>query len=287
LTEKRTEKFAYVFLIGCLLLFSSKEVVSKPIMDNADPFFVAFFRVIVGGAVLLPFINRGKTRAFPVPGLKDLLSLLAIGSFNSVLSITLLQLAVAYSNASTAATLVATSPIFVSLLAAVFLEEKPTVRKMTGTILGLVGIFLFSSVQLSGDSFLGVISGIGAAVSFAVYSVLLKKKVVKLGALACTAYSFFFSGILYGIVLALIGRLSLPNLDLKTWLLLIYLGAAVTGIGYYAFFESAKRIGAARTSRILYMKPVVATIFALLFLGEGMEYGRVFGMAVIVFSMFL
>lgn len=271
---------SYLYLAITLFFFSSMEIVSKPLMGEIDPFFMTAFRFLIGGLFLMPFVGK------KLPP-KEIILLTLIGSLNSIVSMTLLQLSVKFGNASTAATLIATNPLFVTIFAPFFGTEKLTKKKYLGTCLGFVGILIFISGMLEGDTITGFLFGMGSALSFALYTLLLKPHVLKHGALTATAYSSFFSGVVYSLILMLFGQFNLPSLSLSSWTILLYLGIGVTGIAYFTFFAAAERIGASTASRVFYLKPVVATFLAFIFLSEEISALKLIGIAVIILSLLI
>ncbi|ACR80052.1 protein of unknown function DUF6 transmembrane [Kosmotoga olearia TBF 19.5.1] len=269
-----------LYLAITLLFFSSMEIVSKPLMGQIDPFFMTAFRFFIGGLFLMPLIEK------KLPP-REIILLTMIGSLNTIVSMTFLQLSVKFGNASTAATLIATNPLFVTIFAPFFGSEKPSKRKFIGTFLGFVGILIFISGMLEGDTITGFLFGIGSAISFALYTLLLKPHVLKHGALTATAYSSFFSGVVYSATLMLFGQFKITSLNLSSWLILLYLGIGVTGIAYFTFFAAAKRIGASTASRVFYLKPVVATLLAFIFLSEEIGAFKLIGIVVIILSLMI
>ncbi|MGB4754674.1 MAG: EamA family transporter [Fervidobacterium sp.] len=271
---------AYLYLLFTLIAFSSIEVSSKPLMGTVDPFFMTAFRFLVGGLVLMFFVDKQIET-------KDLLPLTLIGALNGILSMTSLQLSVAHSNASTAATLVASNPIFVSLFALLILKEKHTIRRYIGIALGFVGLIVFSLGMISGDSWLGIFYGVVAAVTFGLYTVLMGKYMKKYTPVSVTAYSTLISSLIYIAILALSGHFYVPSIGISEWGILIYLGVVVTGLAYLTYFKVIELIGTAQSSRVFFLKPIVATLFAVILLGESLSVAKIVGMLIVLFSLFL
>ncbi|HOM73804.1 MAG TPA: EamA family transporter [Fervidobacterium sp.] len=271
---------ASLYLLFTLIAFSSIEVSSKPLMGTVDPFFMTAFRFLVGGLVLMFFVDKQIET-------KDLLPLTLIGALNGILSMTSLQLSVAHSNASTAATLVASNPIFVSLFALLILKEKHTIRRYIGIALGFVGLIVFSLGMISGDSWLGIFYGVVAAVTFGLYTVLMGKYMKKYTPVSVTAYSTLISSLIYIAILALSGHFYVPSIGISEWGILIYLGVVVTGLAYLTYFKAIELIGTAQSSRVFFLKPIVATLFAVILLGESLSVAKIVGMLIVLFSLFL
>jgi len=270
---------AYLFWFIALALFSSLEVVSKPIMGLVDPFFTTFFRFFIGGIFLFLISKRN------IKG-KDLLHVVLIGCLNCIISMTMLQLSIKFGNASSAATLISTSPMFTAVFAVLINKEKISTRKKIGVGLGLFGIMVFGFGMLEGDTITGILLGVGAAITFALYSVLLRKYVAKYGPVNCTAYTTLIPSIFYGLTLLLTGNMKIPSLDIQGWLILLYLGIFVTGIAYFALLEAVNRMGSTNAMRLFYLKPVVATTLAVIFLSESVGIVKISGMGIIIVSLF-
>ncbi len=271
---------SHLFLLITLLAWSSFEVLTKPLMGTVDPFFLTFFRATLGGLFLMS-LARKKV------GLKDLLSLTAVGSLNVIISLSLLQLTVKHSNASTAATLVATNPLFVGILAMSMGKEKMSFKKILSLIIGLIGLLILSYGRLQGDSVLGILLGISSSITFAIYTVLMRDLTIKHGSLTANAYSMCFSGLLYGLILLLTGKIAVPNMAASKWLILIYAGIVVTGFAYVTYFKAMEKLGPSRASLAVYLKPAVASFFAFIFLHEPIGIAKLIGTTVIITALLL
>lgn len=270
----------YFYLGATLLIWSSMEVLTKPMMNQVDPFFVTFFRFLVGGLFLLIFARK-KILA------KDLILLTLIGSINGVLSMTLLQFSVKLSNASTAATLVATNPLFVTVFSALLGKERLTTKRLLSVGMGLAGVLILSYGRIEGDSLTGLLCGVGAAVTFALYVVLMRDFTMKYGSLNATAFSIFASGVIYGILLISTKNLSIPPIGTWQWLILVYAGICVTGLAYVTYFKAMERLGPSRTSLVFYLKPAVASFLAFLILSEPIGIFKFLGTGIIVVALLL
>lgn len=219
--------------------------------------------------------------------LKDTISLSFIGLLNSGISMTLLQLSVKYGTASTAATLIAINPLFVSVFAPLINKEKVKIKKFIGLMMGLIGILIFSSGRVAEDTTFGILSGLGAGITFALYTTLMKKYVNKYDSITSTAYSMMFSSFLYGFFLIFSEKLEFPVPTVSNLFFIVYAGIGVTGIAYFLFFKAVEKIGSMNASRVFYLKPVIASILSMIILTEYPGIFKLIGMFIIVVSMIL
>ncbi|MEJ5228731.1 MAG: EamA family transporter [Pseudothermotoga sp.] len=270
----------YLYLVATLLFWSSMEVLTKPLMSQVDPFFLTFFRFLVGGIFLLAFVRKRIA-------LRDIVLISIIGSINGVLSMSLLQLSVKFSNASTAATLVATNPLFVSIFSLLFGKERLNLKRILSVLIGLIGVLILSYGRLQGDSLIGLMCGIGAAITFALYVVLMRDFTLKHGSLNATAISIFSAGLIYGILLLATNNLKFPVINVGQWMILVYAGICVTGLAYVTYFKAMEKLGPSRTSVVFYLKPAVASFLAFLVLSEPVGIFKIVGTGIIVLALFL
>lgn len=241
------------------------EVISKPLMGSVDPLVLTLWRFICGTAVLGTVMAvRGRT-----PGLKpkDVAILALMGILNTFLSMSLLQLAVKHTTASRAATIFCSNPVFVVLLASVIGWEKLTARRGLGLVLGVSGLVLVTGMHtMEIDS--GTVYAILASVTFAVYILIGKKASLKTDPITVNVVSFTFgiAGLLLWLLLRGVNISPKPLLDnLPSFLIL---GAGISGLGYITFINTIREIGAGNASTIFLLKPAVATVLAILIIGE-------------------
>jgi drug/metabolite transporter (DMT)-like permease len=256
-----------------LLLFSSMEVVSKPLMGFIDPFTLTFLRFAAGLAVLVPFtlLRGGGMDGILGLGARNLLVLAFLGLLNTFFSMSMLQLAVRSTGASTAAAVICSNPVFVLAFASAFGMERFSAGRLLALLAGVAGIFLVASDGGELRLGAGILYAVTASVTFALYTVLGKRLASSVSPLVANCVSFFAGIAALAGFLLLTGRplLPPPGLDGVSLGRLVFLGAGVSGLGYVAFFFTLRAFRATTASMIFYMKPVVAAALASLLLGEG------------------
>jgi drug/metabolite transporter (DMT)-like permease len=131
-------------VLGVLAMFFTAAgiVLAKPVLATADPWWATTVR-LSGGMVPLAIqatLRRHRAqvaRCFrPGPAWRHLLPGAVIGSYVAVIT---WLVGMKYTSAGIASVLNQTSSIFVMLLAALFLSERLTIRKVAGILLGFVG----------------------------------------------------------------------------------------------------------------------------------------------------
>ncbi len=261
-----------LYFFVTLVLFGSMEVASKPLMGTVDPFQLTFHRFCIGLLFLLTVLSvQGKLRDLGKIGRRDLVSLALLGVLNTFLAMSLLQLAVREGNAATAATIVSANPLFVYLFALVAKMEPFSWRRVIGIVAGLGGIGL----TMVGCDFclnVGALYALGAAILFAIYTLFNRPVMQRVPPIAANVVSFLAGSFVSALFLSVSDIDFLPPRavfsSMALWLPFFYLGVAVTGVGYFTFLSTVKRLGPLAASVMFLLKPLFATGLALVFLGE-------------------
>lgn len=265
---------------AALLLWSSMEVVSAPLMAQADPFGLTFLRFLVGFAFLLVTAAiRGTLRRVAGLGLRSISALVLAGFLNTFLSMSLLQSAVALSTPATAAAVICTHPLMVLLASAVMGWEAFSLRR-TGAFAACAAGVLLIGFQPSSSG--GVAPALAAAACFAAYTMVAKSMAAGVDPLTANIVSFAGGLVSLGVFLAATGRRVLPaGLDAGGIARVAYLGILVSGAGYLAFFRALRSMRASAAAMLFFLKPPVATGFAVLAAGERPGAGFLAGLALI------
>lgn len=260
-------------------------------MGFVDPFTLTLWRFVLG--LLFLVLVPGSAKRFKeikALSLKSVAALAFLGFLNVFFSMSMLQLAVKFSSAATAATIFCSNPLFVFLIALGFKSEKFSKLKIAGLFVGIAGIFLIMNEKgLVFKS--GLLFAVAGAVAFSVYTVLSKKMVSGITPITVNLVSFFF-GILISLSFIFIAGIDLlPQKQLMSSsthiFAIIYLGFVVSGVGYITFFNAIKRYSAVSASLIFMLKPAVATVFAFLFLNEDLPEIFFLGLLMIMLGTFM
>ncbi len=273
----------YVLLGITVLIFSTLEVVSSTIKDQINPLQLTFLRFLIGGAVLLPLVIKKRERIQP----KDLLFFLGLGILNIFISMGSLQLAISMGKASTAAILISSNPIFVLLFSSFMLKEKVSRDRIACMVLGIVGITLIIyKGNVGGDTAVSLGLGIVASLTFGLYTVLGKLKSESLSSITLICLSSILGSMMYVPVLLWNG-IPLFHIPQGTLLKVLYLGVFLSGIAYITYIEGLKILTASKGAMVFFLKPVIASILAVLFLNEKLNLKTAAGMLIVLLGIFI
>jgi drug/metabolite transporter (DMT)-like permease len=185
-----------------------------------------------------------------------------------------------------AAILNATVPLFVLVIAPLFLpEERITLPRVMGLAVGFLGVLVLfapSLVNLGDNDFLAEGALLGSSVSYAVGAVYTKRYVKGLRpmipALFQVAFALVISTILALLFEQPIGRVAPAPI---AWIAVIWLGIFGSGLAYLGFFRVLRDWGATRTALVAYLLPVFGIAMGTL-IGEAVTIERVAGTVLII-----
>ena len=248
--------------------------------DGVPPAFVAWSRVALGAALLLPLaMRRGALRGLAGRGR----AVAAYAAFEIAIPFTLIAVGEQYVASSLAAILVASMPLAVSLLAVRLLpEDRPTPIRLAGLVIGLGGVvaLLGIDVAVEADELLGATMILVAALCYAIATFIVKRSLAELDPLGPIAA---------GLGLATVALLPLAAAGLPTEVpsgdalaSILALGVVCTALGLVVFFLLIAEIGPSRASIITYVNPLVAVLLGVALLGEELGVVSVVGLALIL-----
>ena len=274
---------AYIYVLLTAFIFGTMEVALKIGASTMDPFQITYIRFAIGGLILLPFgIAEIRRRGIRLQ-FRDFLELAGIGFIGVVVSMILFQLAVMNSNASTASVLFCVNPFFTMIFAHFFAGERMNRTKAVVIAIALIGILFMLrpwDVQ-EGNTILGMVQMILAALTFGIYTVAAKKSVQKIGAIAQTGISFVLGAFILMTITFMLGR---PVIDETTENIeiILYTGILVTGGGYLFYFKAIELADAATGAFAFFLKPAIAPVIAVIVLGEHILWNTYIGIGLIL-----
>jgi drug/metabolite transporter (DMT)-like permease len=197
-----------------------------------------------------------------------------------------------YISPSTASLIIATIPIYIVILATIFLHEKITLKIIFGIILSSLGVIIISTVGtpnfiLEIQYILGAVAVLIAALVGAVYTIGGKKLLTRYTPLSLTVYAFLLGSI--GLIPFLnmslfeqVGSLSLPG-----WGIIIFLGLCPTVIAYLLWYVALEIKTASELGVYLYFIPVLATLFSFILLQEEITWLFILGGALVIVGLYV
>ena len=249
-------------------------VVSKVVLEVIPPFSLLTIRLIMGALVLglvVYFRNRRAGTALTIT--KDFFwTSFLVGFVGYGISLGFQFVGTKLSTASNGSLVTSATPAFVLLFAPFLLGEKPTPRRVIALVLSTLGVLAVidpRTAELSPSLFWGNMSLLAAALTWALYSVLVRK-VSQTQDLLTSSTIMLLGGIPSSIAFS-IWEVNTQGIGIITPGIiggLLFLGIVSTAIAMFLWNYAFAELPAAVASLTFFAQPVVGTLLGWFFLSE-------------------
>ncbi|WP_119068884.1 DMT family transporter [Rubrobacter indicoceani] len=216
---------------------------------------------------------------------------LLLGTLNAAMPFTLISAAQIELTASFGAILNSTTPMFGAIVAAVWLGDALTARKVAGLLLGLVGVGVlvgWSPIPLSAVVLLSVAASLAAAFFYGLGSAYAKRSFVGVSPLSM-AVGQLGGAALVTLPFALYDGADVNVADISAVVIGAVLGIAFlsTALAYLIYFRLITSVGPTKTLTVTFLVPGFGVLLGALLLGEPVGGGTLPGLAIILASLLL
>lgn len=270
------------------LFFVSNLIIGRAVATAVEPSTLAFWRWLIATLLLLPFAWRGLV-ANAVSFRALWRQLLLLGVLGMILCGTGVYLSLRYTTASNAALIYASSSIFIVVMEVLFFGMRLSASRLLGTLIGFAGvvtIVLHGEPQrlLSWQFNVGDIGIAIAAISWAAYSVILKRKeLAQLPTLPLFA-AIAMAGTLVVFPLMIFETVafnSFPS-ERNEWIAIVALAIFPSALAFWLYQVGVKYAGPTVTGLSLYLLPVYGVGMAVLLLGEQLYAYHAVGFVLVI-----
>ncbi len=285
----RDELIGVISLICGVGLFSTVEVTGKFIGTRIDPVVLTFIRFFITGIVLIIIsIPILRLRMNPL-GLKDygifcLNGFIGIASAISIFHIALLV----FEKAASSAVVFSVNPVFVMIIARFVNNEPWKFQSWISAIVGAVGVscFAWESGSLTLDSLSGLGLMLLSASLFALSICIAKRFMALYGATLLMGFSALFGSLMLLPIIFI--RMPLHGFSglCQAWIPVLYISLAGTALAYGLYYFGLLNTSANKGSMTFFLKPVLASIFAVIFLDETINIYMIIGTCLILSALF-
>jgi drug/metabolite transporter (DMT)-like permease len=244
-------------------------VVSKVVMSVIPPFSLIVTRLVLGIltlAIIVVVRKRWKVSR------RQFWQIFGVGLVGYGISLGFQFVGTNLSTAANGSLVTSTTPAFVLLFAALLLSEKVTTRRLLAlgiATLGVVAVIDPRNAALSPSFFWGNMCLVAAALTWALYSVLIRKVTKETDVLTTTLIAF---------VGGLPVCLPISGWEVATHQLgvigfgvvggILFLGIISTALAMYLWNKAFSVLDAGVASLTFFAQPVVGTLLSVLFLNE-------------------
>jgi len=263
----------YIFALAATALWSGNFIVARNLSTIIPPVSIAFWRWTVAFLVFTPFVIRRFIKDWPT--LKKHLPYLIITAFIGVTIFnTLIYIAGHTTTVINLSLISITFPVFIIILSRFLFKEAITRAKIIGIILVAIGVMVIITkgslaLLLQLEFFVGDIWMLLAAMMFAVYSILLKKKPAEINILSFQ-YITFALGLVMLLPFYLIEISMVPAtvFTFEAIYSIIYIGIGASLMAFIPWHKAISSIGPVKSGMIYYTIPLFSGFLAFLILKE-------------------
>lgn len=258
LLSKRT---SIIFLILAPIFWSTSSLLIKTVTWNS--WAIAGWRSLISGFFLWFCFRWVYPREFKFDWSKaNLLVALFYSAFGS-----LFAASVKLTTAANAILMQYTSPIYIAILAPLFLKEKTSGRDwfFVGVMFIGMSMFFMNGLQVDGErnDLLGLLAGIGVGICWAMVIVLLKKQ---------GAEGMPLSGLVLGNFMTAIycfpAMAAVDFMDMSQMIYVAALAIISLGLGYIFYLLAIKQVSALEAAIIPAIEPLLNPTWTFIFLAE-------------------
>lgn len=253
------------------LLSSGTHIVAKSITYDINPEAVLFYRAAISVLfyIILFTLRRKLVKKIAK---EDILILFVLGALNIPANQFMFLQSIKLTSPPNVALAYALTPVFVLIIATLFLKERLTWKKSLGVAIAVGGAFIMlfeKGFELNKDHLLGNGIALIASFSWGLYTIVGKRFTRRYGPFYSTGLAMSSGLLIYTpIFLLLPVEHSIVGATTSNWLQLIYLGAITSGVAYALWYYALTKIDASKLAVFNNLQPVFTTIFAIIVFGH-------------------
>jgi drug/metabolite transporter (DMT)-like permease len=264
-------------------------VIKNVIGGALAPIAFTALRFTLAALILLPML-RSLTPAERAVSSSDRWKIIGLGLVGNSLYQVFFITGLANTSPTNAALILATPPIFIALIGAVFKLEKLTWLAWLGIFMSFGGIALVilgnaptETADSAAHSLFGDFMTLGAAIMWALYTLLAAPVLKRHAPLKVTALTVSVGAVPL-LVIATPAFLSTnwSNVSAAVWLGVLYCGGVAIALGYILWNRGVQQVGAARTAVYSNLTPVLVALLARLVRGDAVTGYHVAGAIIIL-----
>jgi drug/metabolite transporter (DMT)-like permease len=285
-TDQRQDRLGYLFVSLAAVLFAISGTSSKFLFySGITPYQLIQMRTTLAFTGLLIWLCLRHLSLLKI-SVKDVPYFLALGVFGIGAAQFFYLFAISKINVAAAILLHYTGPVFVALYV-VFVQRQKigivSTLAISGTLIGCFLVVGAYNLQLLALNRIGIVSGMLAAVSFAIYSILSEYGMRKYTSWTVLLYGMLFAALEWNVLHPPLEAL-LYRYSSVQWGWIFFIGIFGTIFPFGLYFEGIKRIRPTHASITATLEPISAGVIASIFLGEVMAFLQMIGGLMVIMS---
>lgn len=292
-SRRRSDTIAIFEAICTVIIWGATFVATKIALQEVSPATIVWLRFGMGIIVLGIVVSI--RHEFVFPRVADFGYFALLGFIGVALHQWLQANGLRTAQATTTAWIVATTPVFVTLLSWFLLRERPSGLQFCGMALAALGVLVIAtkgdlaSLLHQGAQTTGDILVLVSAPNWAIYTVLSRRGLQRHRATVMMFYVMLIGWLFVSVWAIGFGpRLQeVQNLDLRGWAAVAGLGVLGSGLAYITYYDALQVLPASQLAVFLNIEPMVTTFLAAPLLGEPITGLVLLGGCIVIAGVFL
>lgn len=263
--KSRVKTWAHLSLLAANIIYGMNYSIAKSVMpDSIKPLALVSLRT-VSAAVIFWITSLFMPKE--TVSKKELLYLFGCSFFGMVINQVLFLIGLNYTSPVNSSIIISTNPIFAFVFAAIILKENITILKGIGLAIGLSGVMMLilqnGTPDISSNTFLGDIYTLVNTISWAFYTVIIKRMVEKYHPVTVMKWTFLFA-MLTTVPLGYSqwSTMDWTAISLRGWLGIGFVVVFATYLGYLLISFGLRRLSPTIVSTYTYINPIIAAYLA-------------------------
>ncbi|WP_455364799.1 DMT family transporter [[Eubacterium] cellulosolvens] len=277
-----------IILVFVVLLWGSSFTILKLGLEKIPPITLASLRFLITLPLLIAFAYMKKSdlgitlrrnwRTFSILGLTGITLCHILQNFG-----------LKFATVSNASLIITSNPIYIALIGHYYLKEKFTSRRIFGIAIAFFGVILVIRPlewSLNPLSLIGNLLCLGTALSWASYSILSRKILIKYDVNQVTTSSIIFGTLFLLPIAFTLEKPTIPA-SIEVWFLLLFLSLLCSGLGYLLWNKALEDAPATEVSVFEFFIPVTSILIAHFVLSESIDHLLIYGAILIMLGVFI
>jgi len=291
--QKEIPIFAVIAIISACFFWAGSFIATKIALKSIPPVTVVSLRLIVSA---LGFIVWMKIKGVNLNRIRKYRSrLFVLSLFGTGLHYGIQTMGLQFTTASKGGIYAVTAPITITVIAAIFLKEKITIKKVFGIFLAIIGVLIvmglenISNFNLKGD-ITGDILILASIFMWGIFTILGKSLTKKIGPLEITGVITII-GALYmippGIYNMVRSKFTISGISYDSILAVIFLGLTCSFLATLLYVYALSKMESQKVGVYLYTIPPITSVIAFLILKEPIGYSMIVGSGLVLFGVYI
>lgn len=265
----------FLMALAVPLIWGMGVVFAKAAIGHFPPILLMAIRFSLSALLLVWFVK---------PPVKLLGKIFGVALVSAAIQYSLTFNGLRGVDASTAALIIQLEVPFLVILGAIFLKEKPGIKKWLGIVVAFIGAsVIYGAPELAGAD-VSLMLIVGGAFAWAVGQVM-ARSVGQIGGMTLLAWVSVFAApqlFVMSFIFEEDHLTHIQNADWVVWGTVAYLGIVMTAIGYGLWYSLIQRHPLNRVGPFLLLLPVFSVLGGVLILGEGLTMRIITGGLIVI-----